>query len=509
MTIRPQVDVREARTRHQLLAVALQRARIGYVYWKPRAGLARAVQGGPKDLDLLVGPAVLDRARECLRDYGYKPFLLPEGALPESEPWVAWSAAEDTFFHVHLHWGLHVGRPGLHEQTLPWVDALLASARLGPEGVHVLSAEAELALVATRAVFEPKLVMDSGTLASADTQTVICEARRGVDPTTLNALCARLFGDAGATAAGLLADPRFPAAPQAWRAWRAFVIGALAGFRAPRSELRWGLALVRSVGAVATRRALGGLADQLLLPPRSRLGRASGFLVALIGPDGAGKSTLTDALVGWLSELFSVDTLYLGRGEVVSRAQQLAAQAKWAVLERVTDRTRPTDPGRADSDGRRHPEATPREQRLRWLRDASALALAERKTRDLARARSMLRNGWILVADRFPHPTERLCDGPAIVLGDGDPPVRRALAHAERAMYARMTRRRPDLVVRLLLPVEESLRRKPDHRELDIRAKLAAAERAQYDAVASITVRADAPLDSVLRAIKLAMWEGL
>ncbi|MGE0791761.1 MAG: hypothetical protein AB7S26_39160 [Sandaracinaceae bacterium] len=57
--------------------------------------------------------------------------------------------------------------------------------------------------------------------------------------------------------------------------------------------------------------------------------------------------------------------------------------------------------------------------------------------------------------------------------------------------------------------MEESLRRKPDHRELDIRAKLAAAERAQYDAVASITVRADAPLDSVLRAIKLAMWEGL
>lgn len=507
----PPTTESSSRPMHRDLTAALERASIPYVYWKPTAGVIRAMSGGRKDLDLLVSPSSLESARRTLQQHGYKRFVLPRGALPGSEAWVGWDRLADRFYYAHLHWELHTGRPGLHEQELPWVEPLLSFARPGPAGASVLCPEAELALVATRAVFEPRLWSHSPHRISGDACAMIEASRRASDARQLAVVSSRLFGTAGRRACELLSEPRFPMEQAAWSSWRTLVRRALSRSRVSSAEVtaRWTLAHARSLGAVAVRRTLGVAAGELLPRPSSnKLRRRGGFLLAFIGPDGAGKSTLTHAIVGWLAELFATESLYLGRGEWVSRAQQAAAELKWAVVERVTDRERPTDSGPADDDGRRHRDAPARQQRVRWVRDASAVALAERKLRAMRRADGLRRRGWVLVTDRFPHPTERLCDGPAIVLGVGDPAARRALASVERALYSRVVRTKPDLVVRLLLPVEESLRRKPDHRDVDIRAKLAAARRAQYDAT-TIDLAADAPLDTVLDAVKAAVWERL
>ncbi len=496
-----------ARSPHARLVDALEAAGVPYVYWKAHRGIARALAGGAKDLDLLVRPASLDGARACLARAGYKRFGLPVGAVPESEAWVAWDATGDRFFYAHLHWAIHVGRPTLHEQTLPWTDALIDSARRAPEGLAALSPEAELVVLAARGVFEPGRWAGAPERLSAEAEAELRGARERVDAGALEALTERLFGASGREALARLSAPGFPG-EAGWAEWRAFAREALAPHRVPFADARWRGAVLRSMGSVGARRALGELADALPPPPTSRLRRPGGLLVAFVGPDGAGKSTLTEAVVGWLGELFATDSLYLGRGEWVSRAQQVAAEVKWALLERVTDRSRPTDSGPADDDGRRQPDASPREQRVRWVRDASALALAERKHREMRRADVMRRRGWILVTDRFPHPTERLCDGPAIVADGEDPAIRRGLSAVERAVYRRITRSKPDLVFRLLLPVEESIRRKPDHRAEDVRAKLAAAERAEFDAKI-ITLQADAPLEQVLQRVKTAVWEAL
>ncbi len=507
MTVDPPTAATLARSRHARLVDALEAAGVPYVYWKAHRGIARALAGGAKDLDLLVRPASLEDARACLARAGYKRFDLPSGAVPESEPWVAWDATADRLYCAHLHWGIHVGRPGLHEQTLPWTDALIGSLRRAPEGLAALSPEAELAVLAARGVFEPARWARAPERLSSEAAAELRVVRERVEPAALETLTGRLFGASGREAAALLSAQGFPG-EAGWAEWRAFAREALAPHRAPFADARWRGALLRSMGSVAVRRALGELAEALPPPPTSRLRRPGGLLVAFVGPDGAGKSTLTEAVVGWLGELFATESLYLGRGEWVSRAQQAAAEVKWALLERLSDRSRPTDSGPADDDGRRQGDASPREQRVRWVRDASALALAERKHREIRRAEVMRRRGWILVTDRFPHPTERLCDGPAIVADEQDPAIRRGLSAVEHAVYRRITRSKPDLVFRLLLPVEESIRRKPDHRAEDVRAKLASAERAEFDAKI-ITLQANAPLDQVLRSVKTAVWELL
>lgn len=496
-------------TPHLALVGELDRRSLRYVYWKPRSGAAAAMRGGAKDLDLLIDPDGVTDARELLARLGYKRFLLPEGAAPDSEGWVAWDAGADRFYFVHLAWRIHTGLPGVHEQELPWVDALLDEARPSSSGVRVLGPEAELLCIATRAVFEPKLWDGSRRAPSDAALGAMREAGAETDREGMARLGERAFPGHGERVAALLLDAQLPE-PEPWTRWRVLVRELLSHARLSAPQLEWRRAHGAATSWLGSRRRrlftrMGLDVD----PPGGRLRRDGGFLLAIIGPDGAGKSTVKDALVAWLDDLFAVESLYLGRGEWVSRAQQLAAEVKWAILERTTSRARPEPTGPADDDGRRDPHAPPKERRVRWVRDASAVALAERKRRALRRSERLRRRGWLLVTDRFPHPTEKLCDGPAIVLSAGDPVARRVLSTAERHYFRGFAGTRPDLLVRLLLPVEESVRRKPDHRAEDVRAKLAAARRARFDARASIDVAADAPLEDVLRTIKSALWEAL
>lgn len=472
-------------------------------YWKLSRHLRRAILDPSKDLDLLVGTSRWADAIAVLEAHGYRRMSAPPGALPGAEHWVGFDERRGVLDHVHLHRELHAGRPPVYEWRLAWEDHLLAHLVRHPElDAMVLEPALELVLLGVRAVIEPK--HRDGDIVREATRRELERLGRNVDPAQVRAHASELLGPEVATR---LADrPRLDV-PSEVAAFRGAVERALVR-RVPRAAATalWASHVAASLARGAARRVWK------VEPPRRGLRRAPhGFIVAVLGADGAGKTTLTQDLTTWLGEVLDVERLYLGRGDRISQAQQLVAEAKWLVLETFAGRRRPAVAKSVDDrgTGERARSTSLKERALRVVRDTSYVALARRKRRDLARARRLRRDGVLVITDRYPHPTIRELDGPGIVVESHDPLWRRALAALERRELGAFVSAAPDLVLRLRIDPAVAHSRKPDHRLDDIMVKVDALERATFGSAKVVDIDASAPLDEVRASARRAIWEVL
>lgn len=484
---------------------ALEARRVPHVYWKHAAGLQDALTQPRKDLDLLVAPETRAAAHEVLRDLGYRRMEGPFGAprLPGVEHWLGLDPNILELDHVHLHEALYSGHPAWMEWRLPWVDHLLASSRPHPElGLRVLDPALDWVLLAVRAVLEPK--HREGAVLQRATRTAL-DALAGESLASERARHAE--GLLGSEAARIASAGRLEGEP--WAAWDDTVRRGLAPSRR-LSDAGVAVEWARGKGAGLRHALVRRVAPQRARHPAGLRRSGRGLVVAVIGADGAGKSTQVERLAVWLSSAVAVERAYLGRGDWVSSVQQGVAEAKWWLLERLTERRRPapeTDhhvPSPTQSDA--ESTASPTRFWVRTARQVSLLALADRKRRDLRHLRRLRDEGAVLVTDRFPHPTDRLLDGPALVargsaLGHG-------LARLERVVLARRAVE-PDVVARLLVDPSVAHARKPDHRFGEIQAKAAAVRAAHYGGACMHDVDANAPPDDVQRALRRIVWEAL
>lgn len=235
-----------------------------------------------------------------------------------------------------------------------------------------------------------------------------------------------------------------------------------------------------------------------------------GLIVAVLGPDGAGKSTQCEELRRWLSPTHEVELMHLGRGDAVADARQRLADLKWAVLEATTERRRPVSTRPVDRRGAGAPSGASFKQRLvLLLRDLSRVSLARRKHRDLTRAEALRERGGVVITDRFPC-GERELDGPGIRASADDPWLRHALMRLERREY-RCMNVTPDVVFILELSTDVALARAPEHRREDIERKNAALANVRFLGARVERIDASRNISEVhrdLRAIVGSMLEG-
>ncbi|MGH8649543.1 MAG: hypothetical protein ACREUP_09595, partial [Burkholderiales bacterium] len=198
---------------------------------------------------------------------------------------------------------------------------------------------------------------------------------------------------------------------------------------------------------------------------------AGGVTLALIGADGAGKSTVCQILVQWLSWKLDVRRFYLGSKQPSRLSTSLY------VAYRALRRSH-----RAVAE---------------ILGDASLLSRGAGLVRDTFLGLHQLSIGYdrysryrvgtkkalagsIVIFDRCPlhsidlGPDLCLMDGPQIpsLLAGRSSPILRALADAEQRLYRKI--RTPEFLFVLEVSPEVSFQRKPDHRPAVIQAKSSA-----------------------------------
>jgi hypothetical protein len=243
-----------------------------------------------------------------------------------------------------------------------------------------------------------------------------------------------------------------------------------------------------------------------------------GLCVAFVGSDGAGKSTVVQAVTSWLSAHLRVARVYLGSG------QGSSSLLRWPLLvahrlsaSRLTGRRGAAGAGAdasgADESGADESGAVPARRGLRErFRPLWALVLALEKRGKLRAVFRARQRGAIVLCDRWPQ-NEILGfnDGPLLGAWQQSPSRwRRALARWERVPYRWAEMHPPDLVVKLVASEAVALRRKPDMSRAEVARRIAAVRALRFGRPArTLVVDADAPLADVLQIVESAIWEEL
>ncbi len=183
-----------------------------------------------------------------------------------------------------------------------------------------------------------------------------------------------------------------------------------------------------------------------------------GPMIAVIGCDGSGKSTVSEKIVIWANDYGPAATAHLGKqaGNVGRALANLPLVGK--LIGRFIG----------------HKKFSLREPRTKNKTPGilAALVASMFTLRRVLRFRRMLalrRQGFIVITDRFPQlDCPNSFDGPVLSEDVQGSFFVRWLARHEREAFEWMTSYRPDLVIRLNIDLDTACARKPDH----IRRKL-------------------------------------
>jgi thymidylate kinase len=216
-------------------------------------------------------------------------------------------------------------------------------------------------------------------------------------------------------------------------------------------------------------------------------------MFAVVGCDGSGKSTVSEALLGWIRRYGQAETAHLG----LQSGDMGRAIARLPLIGRMLDRKVTTRANRARDTRDKIPDA---------LTATIIYLFSLRRVRRFRKMLALRRKGIIVVTDRYPQTAvPGFFDGPGLSAARAESGYVRMLARRERALYDWMVSFRPDLVIRLNVDLETAFARKPDHRYESLKAKIAAAPLLTFNGAPILELSSLDPLPDVIAAAERAI----
>ena len=470
---------------------------VAYCHWKSNDHLDAALSGDT-DLDILVDPANIDAAYgvfaelSCRRgrvanarnDIGLEDFL---GVDDESNRMV----------HFHVHYRLPGGERHNKRFRLPWERLVLDTRVRDESGVWITAPSVEVVLLLTRYALKLRgrdmVKGSSGPGSELDFLMARTESGPVLD------VAEQLLGDRGRVAIERCLEAE-PGTKQLYRL-RRVVLGVLAS----QTSSNGPAAFTRRMNREAAW-ALRGISRKVAPRPvlKGRGGTGGGVIVAFVGCDGSGKSTMVGESRKFLAPKLDVYPMYLGSGDGSS---SLIRKPMKLVRDQVfgTARDRDTIAKKARV-GDDHPTA------MSGAKAVWALTLAAEKSRKLRTIMKARTRGMVVICDRWPQmqfPGE--LDGPRLTHWAEGNAVQRTLASYELRPYELARRFPPDIVIRLDVDVDTAAQRRPeDGREyLAHRIDLVRALEFNGSLFGPVEIDGTQPPDKVLTAILRAIWSRL
>jgi len=214
-------------------------------------------------------------------------------------------------------------------------------------------------------------------------------------------------------------------------------------------------------------------------------------LVALVGSDGSGKSTVGAALLDWMSGQRPTALCHLGKqtgnvGRAIARWPLIGRRFDKAIAKKADSAKKPGGPSTATA--------------------IVIYLFSMRRVRRFRRMLALRRQGVAILTDRFPQiEVPGPMDGLGLSLAPPRNAIVRWLAAREVRQYRAMVAHRPDLVIRLKVDLATAITRKPDHRASSLETKIVDLAKLDFGGAPILDIDATQPLDRVLDQARLAI----
>lgn len=473
------------------LCNALTAQRIDYCHWKSNSFLHRSASGD-NDLDLLINRTHAQRFEEILASLGFKETFLPQSeALPDVRDFYGWDEKSGRLVHVHAHFQLVLGSDLSKNYRLPLEQVYLESSV--QRGLfRVPSPEFELVVLVIRMVLKHStwdaILMRHGQLSKTERrelEDLSTEENLSQVETVLGylpGLSRDLFDLClGSLQPGCSYWTRVKAGEKLQKALRTCA-------RRPHG-FDVLLKFSRRISQPLQRRVFG-------IAPKNRFANG-GLLVAIVGGDGAGKTTVVDGLSHWFSGKFEVKKLHMGKPAWSWTTIVLRGILKVGTVLHLY-------PFEGDVyEQASQPHGIP------WF--IRTVCAARDRYLTYLQARRLSSNGTLVLCDRYSLMGFMNMDGPlcetALANLQKKSKLLKFLTEKEKFYYQQI--QLSDLLIVLKLDPEIAVQRKTEETEASVRARSSEVWGLDWEKVSGFSVDASRSREEALSQVKALVWEHL
>ncbi len=482
---------------------------IACCHWKSNFYLARALSG-ETDLDLLVDRRSLSQAIAVLRSLNYKPAAVRWGPrTPSISHYYGFDPQLGQLTHVHLFSRILTGESFVKSHLFPFESMMLENTHHMGQ-IMVTSKPAELVLFTLRTFIKYSSLLDLVYLhrrsediqaelrwlqADSDLSEALCLLREycPVIDEQLFIKCVDTINTNGSLA------ERVRLAQQVRRRLR--IYAKYSGFTRV-------LAYLHLLCGQVQRNLNGNKKNKIL--------DAGGAIIAFVGPDATGKSTLVSECASWLNKVFAVSVLHAGKPPssfltapvniALPLVRILLPRLRTSRIERHSSSTNPTQ-----SQGK--VKGLP--SLIYALR---AVALAWDRRQLLVKARRSAANGEIVICDRYPSEVKGVMDSQRLqedLTASGlIAAIYNWLARLEARLYKQIPP--PDIVLRLNVSIETAKKRNRERikagkgTDSDVAFRHRQSQEWHTSATKCIyDIDAEQSIAETILSVKRAIWETL
>ncbi|MCH1940701.1 hypothetical protein [Holdemania massiliensis] len=428
-----------------------------YCHWKSNEHLEEALNG-ETDLDVLFLPE-----QRCLLDHvlsglGLKRFRdVPLMQYNAIEDYIGFDVETAKIWHLHTHYRMTFGEKHLKGYTTNWQNAILERRMRDKTGIFCSSIEDEYFLLLIRIAMKRRK-RDFGKKLGSDDTIELVWLRERANREKVFDVAKQFLGAACAAEIDKLLQVDLHKKSQ----FSTLHKKGKKALKPYKGYSSWGSTYMR------TRREIfwlvGGLKRRLgvsINSPSRRVSPSGGAVVAFLGCDGAGKSTTLAYVKKEFKKKLDVKAEYLGSGDGSS---SLLRKPMKLIAKKVGGKgVGHSVDKELDSNKESKKKISLKVRLYSFAKVVWAVTLAKEKKTKLHKISKARNSGMLVLIDRYPQ-TEiaGYSDGPLLSRYIENKGLYGIAARYEQRIYESAYTNAPDLFLKLMVPTEVAIARKPE-----------------------------------------------
>lgn len=482
---------------------SLNNAGVHYVHFKSNEHLGDAVNG-KTDFDILFHPDYRCKVEEIYSELNFKRVYSSEMlSYLGVEDWLGFDYKTGSLVHIHHHYHLITGKFFVKEYEIPWRDIALKSAGFFnqefPE-IKTVSPEFEILLLLTRITLKQGKKIFIGRADRLEFDYLLPMLREN----ELQKYVQLCFSDLNKSDVTILIKSitENDISRKVFNVIRKYFIAHRSLMCKKKSRISCTIESYvnkfKYFSLIVLKKKFGKWDVFIKKIPNN-----CGKIIAFIGCDGSGKTTVSREISKWLSWKLDVGQVYLGSGENYKSLYKKLRASTVRIIRKIKQSN---DQKNAKSS---HKVSAVEDKIKKTLivismENRHKIRIARRVNRILKRINIYRMLGGIIILDRYPQlQFDGIYDGIKV-----DEQYRNYRAKEEK--YLRQTNIiQPDMVFKLIIPVEVSLERKPDDNEQTIMRKVNITKKLIFETSKVFEINATQDYKEEILEIKRLVWEYL
>lgn len=285
---------------------------IQYCHWKSNEHLEDGMKG-ITDLDVLVNIHQKNKCESLLHELKFLKTKAPVGnRYKYVNDWLGMDQETGEMIHLHLHYKIVTGKKYRKEFIIPW-DQLILKERVYNHslGVYMTDPNIEIILLYTRIILKTNYEDENKQLIAVPSEYYkeIRYLKLNTDEERIKYYLKKMFGKTGIDFKQYLFKDNFT--QKEFQTAKKILIDKFAKQRIETKETT----LIKHVLLKQYICILNYLEKRKFPVITKKITNKKGLIIAFIGIDGSGKSTLTNIIQSWISWKIEAKRFYLGCGD--------------------------------------------------------------------------------------------------------------------------------------------------------------------------------------------------